>query len=362
MADGAFRFQAGAGQHFYPQFTQSHSRPAQLRPSSPISGLVGLNLDTPSPSRSPGAQTLSTGYNMYTTNSHILNGAGHQRFGVPLNLSKPFQHQNHPHQNQHHAQHQDPSHTTHSAAFSHHQHTHSGGGGISNGAHFSSAHLQNGAPGTIYSSITKPTNEHWNLQLQVAQQERDWTLSHPRARNAQDASRSLLVNSSSTSNVDSEREERQRPGADAAPTKPKDQTWTKLDIGGQTLRQISPQLLQYTFLTELYLNNNRLRILPQEIKQLRSLRVLDLSLNQLRSLPPEIGMLVNLKELLLVDNQLEVLPFEVGNLFQCSMLALEGNPLQEEYKALIVEQGTQELIKTLRENAPRKFYNTSMRD
>ena len=73
-------------------------------------------------------------------------------------------------------------------------------------------------------------------------------------------------------------------------------------------------------------------------------------------------MLVNLKELLLVDNQLEVLPFEVGNLFQCSMLALEGNPLQEEYKALIVEQGTQELIKTLRENAPRKFYNTSMRD
>jgi CCR4-NOT transcription complex subunit 6 len=219
--------------------------------------------------------------------------------------------------------------------------------------------VQNGAAGGIYSSVAKPPNEHWAEQLQVAQQERDWTLSHPRARNAQDASRNLLVNSSNPTNLDPEKEERQRPGADAAPTKPKDQTWTKLDIGGQTLKQISPQLLQYTFLTELYLNNNRLRILPQEIKQLRSLRVLDLSLNQLRSLPPEIGMLVNLQELLLVDNQLEVLPLEVGNLFQCSMLALEGNPLQEEYKTLIVEKGTKELIRALRENAPRKLNDLS---
>lgn len=350
MADGAYRFQTGAGQHYYPQFTQSHTRSTQLRPSSPK-----LSTDTPSPSRSPGVQTAAAGYSMYNTNSQILNGAGHQRFGVPLNLSKPFQHQNHPHQGQHHAQHQDQTHTSHAGAFTHHQHTPSGGASLANGAHFAPSHIQNGTAASVFSSITKATNEHWNLQLQVAQQEREWTLTHPRARNAHDASRSLIANSNSISNTDSEREERQRPGADAASSRPKDQTWTKLDIGGQTLRLLSPQLLEYTFLTELYLNNNRLRSLPKQIKQLRSLKLLDLSLNQLRSLPTEIGMLVNLKELLLVDNQLETLPFEVGNLFQCNMLALEGNPLQDGYKALLMDHGSQELIKTLRENAVRKF-------
>jgi CCR4-NOT transcription complex subunit 6 len=353
MADGAYRFQSGAGQHYYPQFTQSQNRPNQLRPSSPVPGAYAFNTDTPSPSRSPGAQT---GYNMYHTNSQqLLNGAGQLRFGgVPLNLNKPFQHQNHPHHGQHHGQHQDVGHPSHAGAFSHHQHSHSGGGGLGNGAHFAASHIQNGTAASVFNSVSKPTNEHWGLQLQVAQKEREWTITHPRARAAQEGSRNIIVSNSSMANAESEREERQRPSADTV-SKSKDQDWTKLDVGGQTLRSIAKGLMGYTFLTELYLNNNRIRVIPREIKNLRNLRILDLSLNQLRSLPSEIGMLVNLKELLLVDNQLESLPYEVGQLFQCNMLALEGNPLQDDFKAVLMENGSEELIKMLREEAPRKF-------
>jgi CCR4-NOT transcription complex subunit 6 len=288
---------------------------------------------------------------MYNQNSHtIMNGAGHQRFGIPIGMSKPYQHQTHAHQPQHHAQ-QDAAHPAHSGAFAHHQHTHSGGAGASNGAHYGQAHLQNGTPG-VFGSLPKQPNEHWAAQMQLAQQQREWTTAHPHAKSAQGLSKNLVATSSSVMSSDSDREERQRPGTDDSTEKPKDQTWTELDMGGQTLRLMSPNLFTYDFLTRLYFNNNRLRELPPEIARLRSLRCLDLSLNELRSLPSQIGMLVNLRELLLFDNRLETLPVEVGQLFQCEMLGLEGNPLNEELKAVIVEHGTTELIKYLRESAP----------
>lgn len=350
MADGGYRFQTGAAQHFYPQFSQAHNRPTQQRPSSPLSGLIGFNPDTPSPSRSPGAQTSN--YSMYGSNPHLLNGGAHRQFGGLPNLNKFQQHQNQPSPGQHHNQHQE--HGSHGGAFSHHQHTHSGGGGLSNGSHFNAAHGQNGGQGNAYNAGNKTTSMHWQHQLAVAQQEREWTVPHPRARNATDASKSLIANAANISTIDGEKEERQRPGIDAASAKPKDQTWTKLDIGCQTLRMIAPALLHYAFLTELYCNNNRIRVVPRDIKSLRSLKVLDLSLNQIRSLPVEIGMLVNLKELLLVDNQLEALPYEVGNLFQCHIIALDGNPLQDDYKDIIMNKDSKTLIKTLREAAPGK--------
>jgi CCR4-NOT transcription complex subunit 6 len=143
--------------------------------------------------------------------------------------------------------------------------------------------------------------------------------------------------------------------ADEAASKPKDQTWMELDMGGQTLRVMAPSLFDYTFLTKLYFNNNKLSYLPAEIGKLRNIKTLDLSLNELRELPPQIGMLVNLKELLLFDNHLETLPFEVGNLYQCAMLGVEGNPLNDEIKSIVMEHGSIELIKYLRENAPSMF-------
>jgi CCR4-NOT transcription complex subunit 6 len=355
MADGPYRFPSGAGQqHYYSQLVQSLGASPQ-RPTSPVDR--GYYPSQTSPSRSPGpASPTAYQYNaMYNQNSHnIMNGAGHQRFGIPIGMSKPYQHQTHPHQ-QHHTQQDAATHPTHSGAFTHHQHTHSGGAGVSNGAHYGAAHLQNGTPTGVFGGLPKQPNEHWTAQMQLAQQQREWTAAHPRARNAQGLSKNLVATSTNLITAENDREERQRPGTDDSSNKPKDQSWTELDMGGQTLRLMTPILFSYDFLTRLYFNNNRLRELPTDIARLRSLRCLDLSLNELRSLPTQIGMLVNLRELLLFDNRLETLPLEVGQLFQCEMLGLEGNPLNEELKAIIVEHGTTELIKYLRESAPGTY-------
>jgi CCR4-NOT transcription complex subunit 6 len=281
------------------------------------------------------------------TNQHLLNGGGHRGFGQPLN-SKPFQHQNHPLAGHHN--HQDGAHSGHAHQNNyHHQHSHSGGTGVTNGGHFGS-HL-NGTPGQIM-SLDRPHSEHWQLQVSLQHQERDWNMSLPRARNAQGTSKSQVVNASLATN-DIDKEERQRPGAEST-AKPKDQIWTELDMGGNHLRVMTPFLFEYDFLTKLYFNNNKLKHVPKQISRLRGLKVLDLSINDISSLPPTIGMLVNLKELLLFDNHLRTLPDEVGNLFQCHLLGLAGNPLDEEYKSILMEQDSVALIKYLRENAQRK--------
>ena len=69
-------------------------------------------------------------------------------------------------------------------------------------------------------------------------------------------------------------------------------------------------------------------------------------------IPPEIGMLVNMKQLLLFDNKINTLPYEMGSMFQLEMLGIEGNPLQEDLKQEIMQNGTKALITHLRENAP----------
>ena len=149
---------------------------------------------------------------------------------------------------------------------------------------------------------------------------------------------------------EAEKEERNRARMEDDTT-PADQTWTALDMGGQNLKVMHIALLQYTFLTKLYLNHNKISFIPPTIGRLRNLGVLDLSQNELRDLPAEIGMLVNLREFFLFDNHLETLPFEMGTLYQLQILGIEGNPLDEELKAIIVEQGTGALIKYMRENA-----------
>jgi CCR4-NOT transcription complex subunit 6 len=62
--------------------------------------------------------------------------------------------------------------------------------------------------------------------------------------------------------------------------------------------------------------------------------------------------LVNLKQLLVFDNALETLPDELGSLYQLEMLGIEGNPIPDDLKHIIMEQGTTELIKHFRETAP----------
>jgi len=134
-----------------------------------------------------------------------------------------------------------------------------------------------------------------------------------------------------------------------------------IDMSGQGLKVLAPIVItRYTKLKNLYLSWNRLSSIPPQIGTMRFLTHLDLSFNNLSFLPPEIGMLTNLKKLSLYDNNLEDLPYELGTLFQLEMLGIEGNPLRQEYKDRLMEHGTQELIRHLREQAPGKCWALSL--
>ena len=82
--------------------------------------------------------------------------------------------------------------------------------------------------------------------------------------------------------------------------------------------------------------------------------ILDISINEIRELPSEIGMIVGMRELLAFDNQIGDLPIEMGSLYQLEMFGVEGNPLREDFKTIVMEQGTGELIRYLRETSQRK--------
>jgi hypothetical protein len=219
--------------------------------------------------------------------------------------------------------------------------------------HFAPAHLQNGTPQPMPSAPQKPPNEHWNLQLQLAQQARETTLGHPHARNHPSVNKSMLAGVTNGVVKEEPSKEEHNRSRVVAP-RDSEQGWTAIDFGVQSLKSLSPNLFNYTFLTKLYVNNNRLTVLPSAIGRLRSLVDLDISINEIREIPSEIGMLVGLKQFLAFDNQITDLPVEMGALYQLDILGIEGNPLREDYKSMVMEQGSSELIKYLRENSSRK--------
>lgn len=322
-----------------------------------------MNRDTPSPSRSPGPQSPAhNAYSMYNQSHQqgqhgMMNGgSSHQRFAMQMNLAaKQYQHQNHQHQaHQQHQQHHDHAgHGGHAGNFGTHQHTISGGTLSNNTPSFTPNHLQNGTSSGLHGAFSKPPNEHWAKQLELAQLARESTIGHFHARNSPSVNKSILAGAPSTAPKESEKEERNRAVEDEDTTS--QQIWVALDFGGQKLRSMSSALFQYQFLNKLYLNSNKLRYIPPAIGRLRNLAILDVSLNDLTELPPEMGVLVSLKELLAFDNRIETLPYELGSLYQLEILGIEGNPLNEQFKSVIVEQGTSELIRHLRENAPGKY-------
>ena len=363
MADGGFRFQQGPGAYYYNQHNQNHhQRHLQQRPVSPVTtARIGFNADTPSPSRSPGPQSPAHGPNPYSMygqghagNQHVFtNGTqNHPRFAaLHMNqMAKQFQHQNHQHQNHQHQQHQEHGgHGGHGANFGGHQHNISSSG-LSNAApHFTPNHAPNGTPNHIVSNLNKPANEHYQLQLQLYEQSRSSQLPHAHARNHPNVNKSFIANVPNGVKHEGEKEERNRAEEDTSAAAKSEQTWTALDLGGQALRVISERLFMYNHVTKLFLCFNKLSYLPPAIGKLRSLVELDCSQNELKEIPPEIGMLSNLREFLVFDNQLTTLPAELGALFQLDVLGIEGNPLDETLKSIIVEDGTRELVKYLRD-------------
>lgn len=276
----------------------------------------------------------------------------HQRYAMQVNMARQFQHNSHAqHQNQqqqHHGQQDHNSHGMHGAPFGGHQHTMSSAGLSSSTPHFTPSHAQNGTPNNLQGGLGKPQSEHWAQQLQLAQQTREANQPHTHAR---------VTNISKAANGAGRDEEREEQGRENVKSQETRQVWTAMDFSGQGLKAVSPFLFKYEFLDKLHLNNNKLRFLPTAIGRLRQLRHLDLSQNQLSDLPPQIGMLSALKTFLLFDNELSSLPDEVGYLYQLETLGIEGNPLHEDIRTLMMEQGTKGVISWLRENGEGTLSN-----
>lgn len=129
-------------------------------------------------------------------------------------------------------------------------------------------------------------------------------------------------------------------------------TWTTIDMGGMNLKNVSPELFRYTFLTTLYIPHNALTSLPSSISRLVNLTLLDASSNKLASLPAELGLLTHLRDLFLFDNHLTSLPAELGTLHLLDTLGIEGNPLPETMRTLLEKEGTSALISYLRDSCP----------
>lgn len=362
MADGFNRF--NPGQYLY-QNHNSHTRGQQLghRNGSPVnnsSRLYHPNADTPSPNRSPG--TNSPAHNpyssMYNHNNHrqnhtLLNGAAHQTFQPQqATLGKAFQSSMHG-GNQHHmnSQHHDHGMGAHTNNFGSHQHSISTSTLSNATPHFTPAHLQNGTPDN---SMGKAHNDHYAEQMREYQtMKMAEPKTHYYARNASSNSRLTGRTSNNAANKDGEDGERKRIIDEDDFMGP----FNGLDFSGHGLKVLSPLVLKiYPKLKSLWLPWNKLTMIPPQIGTLRFLTTLDLSWNHLSFLPPEIGMLTNLRKLLLFDNQLDDLPHELGTLYQLEMLGIEGNPMRPDYKEKLVESGTQELIRYIREQAPSKCH------
>jgi len=104
---------------------------------------------------------------------------------------------------------------------------------------------------------------------------------------------------------------------------------TNLELSGQALTELPPEVVQLTNLQELWLDGNRLTELPPEIVQLTNLQTLRLNDNRLTELSPEIVQLTNLQTLFLSNNRLAELPPEVGQLTNLQTLSLKDNRLAE---------------------------------
>lgn len=296
-------------------------------------------------------------YNQQHAQQHgMLNGGTGHRGYMGMGLNKQYgHHQNQQHHVQH-PQHQDHGgHGSHSGNYGHHQHNLSGSGMTNTTPHFTPAHLPNGTPNSLQNALQKAPNDHWALQLQMAQQQREMTMAHPHARNHPSVNKNVLAGVTNGNPKEDQIKEEHNRSRPVAPKFP-DQVWTALDCGVQSLRSLSPALFSYTFLTKLYINSNKLTYLPSAIGRLRHLVALDISINEIRELPSEIGMLVGLRELLCFDNHISELPIEMGSLYQLEMFGIEGNPIRQEWKDLVMDHGTSELIRVLREESQRKCH------
>ncbi|PHH84536.1 hypothetical protein CDD83_1790 [Cordyceps sp. RAO-2017] len=286
-----------------------------------------------------------------------LNGAGRGMPNLLYNYQQHAQHQ-HPSQSQHHQGLQHEHGIPNTNGLGHHASFTSGVMG--NSSAFNTSALPNGHSGNARGN-PGPQNEMWQEQIRMHKEaERahsamtDQQQPHYYARLK--ASENRGIGGPPPSNVktqaDGENDDIDRRRPYNVEKEMRRQDWHNMDMSGQGLRNLAPELFRYQFLNELYIASNKLARLPKEIGELRQLRHLDASYNQISELPPELGMCTYLKQLLLFNNNISELPFELGSLHLLDILGIEGNPLEPNLKQEIMEKGTKSLINALREGAP----------
>ena len=228
--------------------------------------------------------------------------------------------------------------------------------------HFTPAHLQNGTPDNT-GGLGKPPNDQYAEHLrEYGKLKLAGEKPHFYARTTPHVQRLPGTTPSSVGTKVNDADEHGTRKRAPEEAQDGDDMWDAMDLGGHGLKSMGASLFRhYPHLRKIYFNHNRLTTLAPHVSLMRELTVLDLSFNQLTELPPEIGMLTNLKKLLLFDNRLEELPYEVGYLYQLEMLGLEGNPMRRAPDVMerLVEHGTYELVRYLREEAPRKCRRSS---
>ena len=121
---------------------------------------------------------------------------------------------------------------------------------------------------------------------------------------------------------------------------------TLLDLSGNNLTSLPSEITKLTNLTLLDLSGNNLTSLPSEITKLTNLTSLYLPGNNLTSLPPDITKLTNLTLLDLSGNNLTSLPSEIAKLTNLTSLGLSENPL-ESPPPEIVKQGVKAIFEYL---------------
>jgi internalin A len=104
--------------------------------------------------------------------------------------------------------------------------------------------------------------------------------------------------------------------------------WKKLDLSGNQLMSLPPEITKLTHLTNLFLGGNQLTSLLPNFTNLTNLRSLSLNFNQLKSLPLEFNKLTKLTSLILSGNRLKSLPPEFTKLTKLTYLTLQNNQLK----------------------------------
>jgi Leucine-rich repeat (LRR) protein len=93
------------------------------------------------------------------------------------------------------------------------------------------------------------------------------------------------------------------------------------------LPAIPLEIIHFSNLTALYLNNNQIKIIPEALKELKELTVLELNSNGIKDISEVFAGFKNLKTLYLNDNQIEFIPAVMAN-SSLKTLSLNGNQIK----------------------------------